>query len=84
MSIRRTNIDRINEVSKSSKLTVGKGAPSNNQGFEGDLTFRRTSDGFKLFVKANSRWHSIKAGESFDKLEKNINELKKKVDKINN
>ena len=82
MSIRRTNIDRINEALKSSKLTIGKGAPSKSEGSEGDLTFRRTSDGFKLFIKANNIWHSIKAGESFDKLEKIINDLKKKVDKI--
>ena len=82
MSIRRTNIDRINEALKSSKLTIGKGVPSKSEGSEGDLTFRRTSDGFKLFIKANNIWHSIKAGESFDKLEKIVNDLKSKVDKI--
>ena len=74
MALRRDRVTRVNEAKKASVPVIGEGKPLNSRGSEGDLTFRRTSDGFKLFIKANSRWHSIKAGESFDKLEKNINE----------
>ena len=82
MGIRRTAIDRINEARKSSVPTIGKGKPLDARGNEGDLTFRRTSEGLKLYIKANHKWHGIKVGESFDSLEKKINEIKSKVDTI--
>ena len=82
MSIRRTNVDRINEARKSSLPTIGRGKPLNARGFEGDLTFRRTPDGLKLYIKANHQWHGVKVGESFDGLEKVIKEVKSKVDTI--
>ena len=82
MAIRRTTIDRVNEARKSSIPTIGKGKPLDARGSEGDLTFRRTSEGLKLYIKANHKWHGIKVGESFDSLEKRINEMKSKVDTI--
>ena len=82
MSIRRTSIDRITEAQKSNILTIGRGKPLNSLGAEGDLTFRRTSDGLKLYVKAASKWHGVKVGESFDSLEKAIKEIKSKVNTI--
>ena len=82
MSIRRTTIDRVNEARKSSVPTIAKGKPLDARGNEGDLTFRRTSEGLKLYNKANHKWHGIKVGESFDSLEKKINEIKSRVDTI--
>ena len=82
MSVRRTTIDRVNEARKSSIPTIGRGKPLNARGSEGDLTFRRTSEGLKLYIKANHSWHGIKVGESFDSLEKKINEIKSKVDTL--
>jgi hypothetical protein len=82
MGIRRTTIDRVNEAKKASVPTIAKGKPLDARGNEGDLTFRRTSEGLKLYIKANHKWHGIKVGESFDSLEKKINEIKSKVDTI--
>ena len=80
MSIRRTSVDRLNEARKSSLPTIGKGRPLNSQGNEGDLTFRRTSEGLILYIKANHSWHGVKVGESFSSLENAINDIKSKVD----
>ena len=80
MSIRRTSVDRLNEARKSSLPTIGKGKPLNSQGNEGDLTFRRTSDGLMLYIKANHSWHGVKVGESFSNLESTINDIRSKVD----
>ena len=80
MSIRRTTIDRLNEARKSSVPTIGKGIPLNRQGAEGDIAFRITPDGLKLYIKARNSWHGVKVGESFDSFEKKINEIKSKVE----
>ena len=82
MSIRRTSIDRLNEARKSGRPTIGKGKPLNSQGDDGDLTFRRTSDGLKLYIKAAGKWNGVKVGESFDDLEKSLNNLQKIVSTI--
>ena len=82
MSIRRTSIDRLNEARKSGRPTIGKGKPLNAQGDDGDLTFRRTSDGLKLYIKAAGKWNGVKVGESFDDLEKSLNNLQKIVSTI--
>ena len=82
MTIRRDAVTRNIEARKSSVPTIGKGKPLNGRGSEGDLTFRRTSEGLKLYIKANHAWHGIKVGESFDSLEKKINDVKSKVDTI--
>ena len=82
MSIRRDEVTRVNEARKSSLPTIGRGKPLNSRGFEGDLTFRRTPDGLKLYIKANHQWHGVKVGESFDGLEKVIKEVKSKIDTI--
>ena len=82
MSIRRSTVDRINEARKSSVPTIGKGKPLDARGSDGDIAFRRTSGGLKLYIKANHKWHGVKVGESFDSLEKKINEIKSKVDTI--
>ena len=78
MSIRRTTIDRVNEARKSSVPTIGKGKPLDATGSEGDIAFRRTSEGLKLYIKANHKWHGTKVGESFDLLEEKVNEIKSK------
>mgnify|MGYP000474187457 FL=1 len=83
MSIRRTNIDRVNEARKSTIPTIGRGEPINSQGSEGDIAFRRTGSGLKLYIKANQQWHGVKVGESFKSLEEKINEVKAKVDVMN-
>ena len=80
MTSRRTPIDRLNEARKSSLPTIGRGRPLNSQGNEGDLTFRRTSDGLMLYIKANHSWHGVKVGESFSSLESTIRDIKSKVD----
>ena len=82
MSIRRTTIDRVNEARKSSVPTIGKGKPLDATGSEGDIAFRRTSEGLKLYIKANHKWHGTKVGESFNSLEQKVNEIKSKVDTI--
>ena len=82
MSLRRDTVTRVNEARKSSLPTIGRGKPLNARGFEGDLTFRRTPDGLKLYIKANHQWHGVKVGESFDGLEKVIKDIKSKVDTI--
>ena len=82
MGIRSTQNERNIQARKSSVPTIGKGKPLDARGNEGDLTFRRTSEGLKLYIKANHKWHGIKVGESFDLLEKRINEMKSKVDTI--
>ena len=80
MTSRRTPIDRLNEARKSSLPTIGRGRPLNSQGNEGDLTFRRTSEGLILYIKANHSWHGVKVGESFSNLENTINDIKSRVD----
>ena len=83
MPIRSSSLTRNLEAGKSTIPTIGKGIPSDKQGIDGDLTFRRTSEGLKLYIKANNKWHGIKVGESFDSLEKKINETVSKVNLIN-
>ena len=82
MAIRRDAIARNIEARKASVPTIAKGNPLDGRGSEGDITFRRTSGGLKLYIKANHKWHGVKVGESFDSLEKKINEIKSKVDTI--
>ena len=82
MSIRRDAISRNIEARKASVPTIAKGKPLDARGSEGDMAFRRTSGGLKLYIKANHKWHGVKVGESFDSLEKKINEIKSKVDTI--
>ena len=82
MPIRSSSLTRNLEAGKSTIPTIGKGIPSDKQGIDGDLTFRRTSEGLKLYIKANNKWHGIKVGESFDSLEKKINETVSKVNLI--
>tara|TARA_R110002020_G_scaffold22913_2_gene76793 strand:+ start:253 stop:1341 length:1089 start_codon:yes stop_codon:yes gene_type:complete len=82
MSLRRDAITRLNEARKSGRPTIGKGKPLNSQGDDGDLTFRRTSDGLKLYIKAAGKWNGVKVGESFDDLEKSLKSLQKIVSTI--
>ena len=82
MPIRSSSTTRNLEARKSSIPTIGKGKPLDARGNEGDIAFRRTSEGLKLYIKANHKWHGIKVGESFDSLEKKVNEIKSKVDTI--
>ena len=80
MSIISSSTTRNIEARKSTIPTIGRGVPSNSQGNEGDLTFRRTSNALMLYIKANHSWHGVKVGESFSSLEKVINDIKSKVD----
>lgn len=80
MSIRSTSTTRNLQARKSSLPTIGKGKPINSQGNEGDLAFRRTSEGLMLYIKANHSWHGVKVGESFSSLESTIKDIKSKVD----
>jgi len=80
MPIRSSSTTRNLEARKSSIPTIGKGKPLDARGSEGDIAFRRTSEGLKLYIKANHKWHGIKVGESFDSLEKKVNEIKSKVE----
>ena len=82
MSIRSSSTTRNIEARKSTIPTIGRGKPLNSQGNEGDLTFRRTSEGLILYIKANHSWHGVKVGESFSSLESTINDIKSKVDVI--
>ena len=82
MSIRRNSITRNIEAAKASVPSIGRGVPSDARGDEGDIAFRRTSEGLKLYIKANRKWYGIKVGESFNSLEKKVNEIKSKVDNI--
>ena len=82
MSIRRDSITRNIEARKSSVPTIGNGKPSNSSGSDGDLTFRRESNELKLYIKARGKWHGVKVGESFDDLEKTLDNLKRIVSTI--
>ena len=82
MAIRRDSVTRINQAQKANLLTTGKGKPLNSQGNDGDLTFRRTNDSYRLYVKAAGRWHGVKMGEAFDSLEKAIDDIESKVNLI--
>ena len=48
--------------SKSSKVQVGTGAPSNAEGQSGDLTLRLTKSGIKLFAKFRDKWYLVGQG----------------------
>ena len=48
--------------SKSSKVQVGTGAPSNTEGQSGDLTLRMTKSGIKLFAKFRDKWYLVGQG----------------------
>ena len=76
MATRTREIDRLSNNLKASLPTIGRGNPINSQGNDGDFTFRRTSSGLKLYIKASGRWHGVKVGESFNNLEKSIEEIK--------
>mgnify|MGYP003118477331 CR=1 FL=1 len=82
MAIRRDSVTRINQAQKANLLTTGKGKPLNSQGNDGDLTFRRPNDSYRLYVKAAGRWHGVKMGEAFDSLEKAIDDIESKVNLI--
>ena len=51
---------------KSSRVRVGQGVPKPNEGFDGDLALRITSDGLKLFAKYRNRWYIV--GEHMQEL----------------
>ena len=48
--------------SKSSRVQVGTGAPSNSEGQSGDLTLRLTKSGIKLFAKFRDKWYLVGQG----------------------
>jgi len=84
MPLRRDTVTRVNEARKASVPVIGEGTPLNSRGSEGDLTFRRTSDGLKLYIKARGKWHGVPVGESFDNLEKILKKLESRVSTLKN
>lgn len=84
MPLRRDTVTRVNEARKASVPVIGEGTPLNSRGSEGDLAFRRTSDGLKLYIKARGKWHGVPVGESFDNLEKILKKLESKVSTLKN
>ena len=84
MALRRDRVTRVNEAKKASVPVIGEGKPLNSRGSEGDLTFRRTSDGLKLYIKARGKWHGVLVGESFDNLEKILKKLESRVSTLKN
>jgi hypothetical protein len=82
MTIRRDVVTRVNEARRAFVPTIGRGKPSNSQGNEGDITARRIKDSYRLFIKANGKWHGVKIGEGFDSLEKKINDINSKINLI--
>ena len=76
MGIRSTHTTRNIDSRKASVPTIEKGKPLDARGSEGDLTFRRTSEGLKLYIKANHKWHELK-------LENHLIHWRKKSMKLN-
>ena len=70
----KLNASRSN---KASKPTIGKGLPPNSYGNDGDLSLRMIGSDIKLLIKGMGKWHGVKVGESFDKLEMDVGDLKK-------
>ena len=69
--------------SKSTRVTIGEGVPSPNEGSSGDLTLRMIKTGIKLYAKFRDKWYIVgdgnlnqSAGENQDIL---IAENRKKV-----
>ena len=83
MAVRTRDIDRVSSLSKASAPTIGRGEPINSRGVEGDIAFRRTSSGLKLYIKASGRWHGVKVGESFNSLEKSVEKIKSTLRTMN-
>ena len=44
---------------KGAITTVGSGTPNIREGSDGDLTLRRTSQGLRLYIKNDNRWHDV-------------------------
>ena len=44
---------------KSSRTTVGRGIPRNDEGSDGDLALRITNTGLKLFAKYQNKWYIV-------------------------
>ena len=72
--------------SKSSKVQVGTGAPSNTEGQSGDLTLRLTKSGIKLFAKFRDKWYLVGQGNlnqlGGDKEDKLFSDNKEKITTI--
>ena len=83
MAVRTRDIDRVSSLSKASAPTIGRGEPINSRGVEGDIAFRRTSSGLKLYIKASGKWHGVKVGESFNSLEKSVEKIKSTLRTMN-
>ena len=79
---RRDRLNRIDQSRSLDRPSIGIGEITFFKGEEGDIAFRRTSNGLKMFIRANAKWHGVKVGESFDKIEKTIKDLEFKLSKI--
>ena len=68
---------KANRSNKSNRPTIGRGLPPNSFGAEGDISLRIIGNDIKLLIKAKGKWHGVKIGESFDRLEREINSIRK-------
>ena len=75
---------KANRFTKSRKPTIGRGLPPSSFGADGDLSFRIIGNDTKLLIKANGKWHGIKIGDSFDKLERELEKIKESLGPANN
>ncbi len=58
---------RVNRHLKANKQTLKKGLPRNNEGANGDITFRDVSGSTQQFVKKNGKWNPLSTGETVKK-----------------
>ena len=75
---------KANRINKAKKPSIGRGLPPNSLGSEGDLSLRTIGNDIKLLIKGNGKWHGVKIGESFDRLEREVQNIKKDLSGINN
>lgn len=75
---------KASRYNKSNKPTIGKGVPPSSFGEDGDLTFRVVGNDKMLMIKANGEWHGVKVGESFNKVEREIDSVRKSLGHTNN
>ena len=59
------------------RFTLLKNPPTKRDGKEGEVTIREEKGELKLYVKYKNRWHGVKIGSAFDKLDNNVKKISK-------
>lgn len=59
------------------RFTLLKNPPTKMDGKEGEVTIREEKGELKLYVKYKNKWHGVKIGSAFDKLENNVEKISK-------